>query len=38
MERERLMREHLDAIADIVDKLDYSDKFLGRNLENQAIT
>jgi hypothetical protein len=38
MERERQMREHLDAIADIVDKLDYSDKFLGRNLENQAIT
>ena len=29
MERERLMRKHLDAIADIVDELDYSDKFLG---------
>jgi hypothetical protein len=28
MERDRLMRKHLDAIADIVDELDYSDKFL----------
>jgi hypothetical protein len=38
IERERQMRKHLDAIADIVDKLDYSDKFLGQDLEIQAIS
>lgn len=38
MERERLMGKNLDAIADIVDELDYNDKFLGQDLKNQAIT
>lgn len=37
MERERLMRKHLDAIADIVDELDYSDKFLGLRQKCQTI-
>lgn len=27
LERDRLMRKHLEAIADMVDSLDYSDKF-----------
>ena len=37
MERKRLMRKHLDAIADIVDELDYSDKFLGLRQKCQTI-
>jgi hypothetical protein len=37
MEHERLMRKHLDAIADIVDGLDYSDKFLDLQRQGRAI-